>query len=590
MNRSLMQLVLGSVLVLLTGCATYTAEQQAKLLVQVDGMTTGAMQTKAAVVELAGQPALLYVRKDDRIVFQHAGKVQTLDDTAPVKGGNRVQLKVQGNNLYAFWWSHENLKNLYFTTSVDGGQHFSPVSIVNDANGVLGTYSLLRGPSGIVGMTYLDERASRYQIYANRSNDNGLTWHRPDTRLDTPPVDGSSSDVREPQSVEVGTDWVSAWVDVVTVVGRTSFRVITRRSQDAGLHWSAPEILFTSEQHISSLKLQSHGDGVVIAADESERGIFAFVSTDKGMRWRSAGVLAGTPAPPGTDQNNSGIQIAMTADSAHLVWMRGRKDEKTRIMRGRLDVQKSKWEGAAERVDGKAFENTMSLSPVIWASPKDSLVTAWVDYRDIRPNIYWSGSFDAGRTWSAPGALLNPGEVSAGWPQLMSWGEQVAVGYEIYPAGNVMAGQFVLKQIATSKEGNELPVIVAPVALNQAARKSRLEQRVKEFWAHRIAANYQPTYEVFDFAFKAVTPEKTYLGNVGVLKYEGFEVKDIVINGNEASIKGRIKYSLPPTVAFNGKTVQQGSTEDEVAHKWVWVGNDWYMVYAPALGRTHLEY
>ena len=409
MKRYLSLLASLASLAFVGGCAFVSSDPAGKVLLQVDDIATGALQTQPAIVELNGQPALLYASKDDRVVFQQGAKRFTLDDTAPVRGGNRFQLHLQDRSLQALWWSHQDAKNLYFTSSTDSGQTFAPVSIVNDDHGVLPPFNLLRGPQGVLGMTYLDERQPHYQAYFNRSTDHGRTWARPDQRLDLAPAEAQPSNVQDPQSVESGAAWVSAWVDAVKVAGRASYRIVSRRSDDAGLAWSQPQVLYSSEKLISSLTVRAQGSHIVIAADAHEQGIFAFASSDQGRSWLGSGFLAGTgfAAADSEGASNSGIRMALAGERAHLVWMQDRKGEKTRIMRASLDIAQAKWLDVVQRLDLKAHDNTRSMLPSVLATPQGALLAAWVDYRDIRPNIYLSASYDQGHAWSAPQALCH---------------------------------------------------------------------------------------------------------------------------------------------------------------------------------------
>ena len=585
MKRYLFIWALLTSLVSAGGCASIGAESGNKVLAQVDDAATGALQTRPAIVELNGKPAILYAAKDDRVALQIGGQRQLLDETARVRGGNHLQLHRQDQNLQALWWSHDDGKNIYFTSSADEGKSFNAVSMVNDEHGVLPPYSLTQGPQGVVGVTYQDERATGYQAYFNRSTDNGRSWARPDQRLDTPPK-GRTSDVHEAQSVQSGTVWVSAWTDNTPGTGQASYRIVSRRSVDEGQSWSAPEVLYSADHQISSLMIRAQSGNMVIAADELNRGIIALGSQDEGRSWRSAGVLAGTEGA-----SNSGIDMAVTGGRAHLVWMQDRKDEKTRIMRASLDVAQSKWLGAVQRLDLKSHENTRSTSPVILATPQGSVLASWVDFRDIRPNVYLSSSSDQGQAWSAPQALLKPGEVSAGWPQLLPWRDQVAIGYELYPTDRPADGKFVVRLLEDADSAKGLAGLPAPAALSEADRKARLEQRVKTMWDQRVAGNYEPTYDMFDFAYKAATPKKYYVDSVGVITYLSYAVGDIAIAGNEASVKMKLRYEVKPTVLpSTGKKITLPAADVESPTTWVWVANDWYMVYSPSFEPPQLKY
>ena len=191
-------------LIALSGCAGVGNDTEATVLAEVNNIATGSLPTRVAVAEADGKAALLYSTKDERVAFQVGDKRQLIDETARVRGGGGFfQLRPQGGKLHAIWWSHQSGKNIYFTSSADGGQRFTPVSMVNDENGVLPPFTLSTGADGMLGMTYQDERLGGYQAYFNRSTDNGLNWARPDQRLDV--AQGTqTTNVHEPQMVQLG--------------------------------------------------------------------------------------------------------------------------------------------------------------------------------------------------------------------------------------------------------------------------------------------------------------------------------------------------------------------------------------------------
>lgn len=585
MNRYLLLIV---TLISIGGCAVGSHESSNVPLAQITDISTGAAATRPFVAEVNGELALLYATKEDRVAFQLGKKPrQMLDDTARVKvGASYFKLWPYEQNIYATWWSHQSGKNIYLTSSVDGGQRFAPVSMVNDENGVLPPYSLTRAPSGILGMTYHDERLPNYQVFFNRSTDNGRTWPRPDQRLDTPPPERRSSDVHEPQTVQAEQAWVSAWTDNVQSAGKPSYRIVARRTTDAGQNWLPPEVLYTSDHHLSSLVVRATRNSIVIAADELNRGIVALTSLDSGVKWSAVGVLAGT-----SQASNSGIDMTLPGGRAHLVWMAQRSEEKTRIMVATLDVSQGTWLGAAKRIDPKLHENTLSLSPVVVATVQGELAAAWVDYRDIRPNIYLSASYDQGNNWTAPQPLLKPGEVSVGWPQLIPWRDQAAIAYERYPTDRATDGTLQIQSIQVSDAARALSSIPRFSQPSDAERKLKLEQRVNALWTYRLAGNYEPTYDMNDFAYKAATPKKMWLDSMGVITYLSYSVVDIAMTGNEANVNMKVKYELKPMILpSTGKPISVPPIEVETPTRWVWVGSDWYLVYAPSFEQPLLKY
>ncbi len=575
----------------LAGCASVGPEATSSVLMKIEGLATGTLPTMPAVVEIGGQPAALYVTADGRLVFQRGLQKQFLDTDAPVKGGNRFQLNKDGSHIYAQWWSHENEKNLYFTSTLDSGKSFAPVSIVNDNHGILSPHSFLRGEDGTIGMTYHDERLPRFQAYSNRSKDHGLTWSRPDTRLDVPPAGGESSTVQNPVGIELDKTWFVAWVDSVTLLGKTRNRILTTRSIDTGLHWTTPEVIFESELNIASLTVKGAGRTVVIAVAEAEQGIQAFVSQDAGAKWQGSGLLAGTAALAGTDgSSNSGIQMQISQGYAHLTWMTAHRTMKTRIMRGRLNLATASWQGQVARLDVKPYENTQSLLPTLLATPGGTLLAAWVDYRDIRPNIYLSWSSDKGENWSTPSPLEQSGSASFGLPRLVQWGDDVAIAYESYPTDRIREGQFFLRLLPVRGASVVLPRNTEAIAVTAEERKALLIKRVNDLWTSRIADDYKVSYGMFDFAYRAVVTEKNYISSVGVMTYLSYEQPAVVINGNEATVTAKIKYEVQPTTLPNGRVLKLPATDAETVSTWVWVNDNWYLVFRPTPGEPTLKY
>jgi hypothetical protein len=587
MKRLLPFFGLLSSLLFMSGCALVHSGPTSEVLLQLGDISTGSYSTRPVVVEMDDKPVVLHANKEGRVTIQIGEKRQLLDQTARVKeGASFFQLQRNGKELDALWWSHKDGKNVYFTSSVDNGQQFTPVSMVNDDHGVLSPLTLTRGPQGVIGLTYHDERQPNYQAYFNRSTDYGRTWANPDQRLDTPPEAGRSSMVFEPQSVEVGPVWLGAWTDNVQIAGKQTYRIVSRRSLDAGVSWAPPEVLFSSDHHVSSLIVRAQGDSIVVAADELERGVFALVSNDQGMTWSNAG-----PVLESDHASNSGILMTLAGGRAHMVWMQERTSEKLKIMRASLDVTQHQWLGTSQRLNLKAYENTRASNPALLATSQGFLITAWVDYRDIRPNIYLSVSSDDGQTWSAPQPLLKPGEVSAGSPQLIRWRDQAAIAYEVYPTERPSDGQFIVRLLTAGNSLTGLDGLAMPMNISEVDRKSKLEQRVKKLWDARLSLDHDTSYEMFDFAYKASNPKKSYTDYMGIITYLAYNVEEISIAGNEAAVKMKIKYEVKPTIMPTApKPISIPPTESESPSTWVWVGNDWYLVYAPAYESAVLKY
>lgn len=557
------------------------------LLAELDDVTTGSLQTLPAVVIHNEQVAILHATKAGRVALQQGKERKLVDETARVKqGGSYFQLKhLPEDTLQALWWSHSNGKNGYFTTSSDGGRSFSAVAMVNSENQILQPITLAQGKAKEVGVAYHDERAPNYQVYFNRSTDGGRTWAVQDQRLDTPPQNGRSSFVSEPQMVQSDDAWVVAWVDTVAAQDG-AFRIMARRSTDAGLSWSAPRTIFSAPRHISALTVRAQGQHVVVVADALEDGMVALVSNDQGAQWSAPIPLAGTEKA-----TNSGVDAAIHSNQMHIVWMQDVKDTKTRILTATLNLTTSQWVGAAKRLDTKAVENTRSQTPVVTTTRDGVAVAAWVDFRDIRSNIYLSASFDRGNSWSQPQPLRRPGMLAMGWPQLIATTEGVAIAYETYPTDRANEGRFVVQAVPLGDQSKALMALARPEDLTESQRRSRLEQRVKSLWEARIQGDYATAYEYFDFAYKAVTPKKHYVDNSGVITYHTASIDTVAIKGNEAAVNMKVRYEMKPVmIPGTPKPVSVPPIDVETPNTWVWVGDDWYLMFQPSYDPPVLKY
>ncbi len=538
-------------------------------------------------MEVNGKPVILYSNKSGRVVLQNGERQQLLEETARVKqGGSYFQLNRHGQNLQALWWSHQDGKNIYLASSTDSGQNFASVSMINDANGVLPPFSLVHAEEGVLGVIYLDERLPNFQTYFNRSTDYGRTWARPDQRLDTPQPAGRSSNAHEPKLVQAGNVWLSIWTEIVQIDGKNAYQIVSRRSEDTGKSWALPKVLYQASHQISSLIAQVKDGQIVLAADELATGVFVLATLDQGRNWAGPVPLVGTDGV-----TNSGIDMTISDGRVHLVWMRDRADEKTRIMRGSFDLKDNKWLGGAQRMDIKEFDHTRATSPAIMAAPNGQLVAAWTDYRDIRSNIYVSTSQDRGQSWEAARPLLNQGEVAAGWPMLLQWKGDVAIAYETYPTDVATNGRFHVRHLPRSQDGKSVLGLADSTQTSEATRQARLNERVKVLWDYRVASNYEPTYDMFDFAYKAVTPKKYYLDNMGVITYLSYKVDSVAIEGNVATVNMKLKYEVKPTMnPFSGKPITLPAIDVDTPTKWVWVANDWFLVYTPSFEPPVLKY
>lgn len=548
---------------------------------------TGSLQTLPTAIKLAdGTPLVLYKSKAGHVTLWRDGKKQILDTSAPVQGGNYFQLHENDGQVYASWWSHEHNKNLYITHSSDAGRSFGKVAIINDQHGVLPRYSLSFGGKGVVGATYYDERSPRYEVYFNRSTDYGQTWDRPDTRLDSPAPAGEDNYAVEPITVQADGTWVTLWDDAYkSLDNRMIYRLMTRHSTDQGKTWSPAKMLVSSFHQISALSAKAQGKTVLAAFDEYQSGIKAVVSHDAGDTWKKSTAIEGS-----RQKTNSGLVLTIANGLGYVSWIEQEPNKKADIQFGRIDLAKNAWLGSTQRIDTKQFDNTKSITPSIFSFSNGHVLIAWTDYRDIRPNIYLSLSTDQGKTWSAPKPFGKPGVADLGWAKLIPWGDSVAISYESYPKDILKDGLFKVAPTSISAATKKIPNFVTTAEVTAEQKKKMLLARVDELWKYRKEGKYEPTYSFFDYAMRNFMAKKEFVEKSGNLNYYNYELTSTKIEGNVAQVDQKITYDTKPFMMPNGKMEQIKKSTAEVKNTWVWIGDNWYLVYAPSFGKPILQY
>lgn len=560
-------------------------QQSIPPLIELFQASTGLIQYSPASLEIDGQLALLYQSRDERVTFKLGERTLQLDEGLPTRGGNRFQLRRDGQHIYATWWSPKNSKALYIAISQDGGKTFSSPTLINDGQNALPPYGLMLGKQGILGAAYMDERSPRFQVFTNRSTDHGITWPKPDLQLNQPAANTPSM-AMFPQVFSSDQAWAVTWTETVESMGRPLYRIMMRRSTDQGQSWREPIALLSESAFLSAETSAQDGGRFVMAFDAHGKGIQVIVSTDHGQTWNQAQDLSQTSNPA---LNNSGIQLAISKDRVHAVWIEESESIKARIMYASLDLNTGQWLVGPTRLDKKNFDNTMSTLPDIQATPTGEVVAAWMDFRDIRPNIYLSASFDQGAHWTPPQPLGQPGMIAMGYQQIIPWKDGLALSYQSFPQDDEQSGVVTILPLKLIPgKGLDLPDY-STSQIPDSKREEMLKQRVESFWQHRINGQFAESYAFFDPAYKKAFNLDTFMQTQGMLIYHEAKLLETKISGNEAEVKLKIKYESKPLMV-SGKPVSVPATEVEVTNTWVWVGDNWYMVYKPTTGAPLLKY
>ncbi len=583
-------IVLGLFFATLSACSFSPQRTSSAPVLKIDQIYLGSLSSAPAVVSVDDKIAMLYPTPENRVAFRLGDKTQLLDGNLKVKGGQFFQLRRFGQTLYALWWSHQDEKNLYCAVSTDGGLTFAPTQIINTDHGVLPPFTVVSDGGKVAGVAYMDEREPRFEVYFTHTMDQGQSWVKPDVRLDTPPKAPEQSSAMFPQLVQAGKNWIVTWTDTTKVDGSVMGRVLERTSSDAGKSWSPERVLYQSQSLLTGMITQAKSNNVVILFQDTLKGVVAIGSADDGANWKIY-----SSAPESFKTNNSGFRLAMDGEHGYVVWMAQAlttvqgKPNKADIMAATFNMKTGLWVGQPQRIDvGKPVNLTSSLEPDITVTSSGAAVIAWTDFRDIRPNIYLSASFDQGKTWTAPQDIEQPGEFSAMFPKLLPKKDSVLVSYEKFPSDSRKVREAIVSEFPLVKPAG-FGSIPTPNVVSEEKKASMLKSRVDNFWKLRTEGKFAETYEYFDPAFKnAFTPED-FVKHQGNFVYHSATIEKTEIQGNVAEVTDKVNYEVKAT-EIAGQTVKIPPTTVDIKSTWLWIYDNWYELYQPPFGAPLLNY
>lgn len=105
-----------------------------------------------------------------------------------------------------------------------------------------------------------------------------------------------------------------------------------------------------------------------------------------------------------------------------------------------------------------------------------------------------------------------------------------------------------------------------------------LRDKVSEFWTAFLKEDYERIYYLYDPFFQARTNKHAFMGTLGRMKYHKFEIKDIKVEGNVATVKVNVVYSLPKVI-IKTREFSQPETPTEFEEKWLYIYDNWYKEY-----------
>jgi hypothetical protein len=303
-----------------------------------------------------------------------------------------IGFDVQGSNLYVVWREKTERKKLWFRAFRDGGKTLDNPILLDDRNEPLPRIRISSNAEGDIHILYLSEAptaASRYNILFKYSHDFGRTFS-------------------EAQNLTLGY-----YDSIYPTLFAESENVYTfsdsgkngkhfmffRKSTDRGRTWGEPlEIreIGGVTVYIEPIRVGQRLHVFWLDISGSEHIVGEAFSDDDGQTWKSKYL-----------EDTRGMDIGLmrlahdSEGHIYLAFSERNDDlpkEKLKVFVMRSGDNGDTW-GKPLSFRHYPFENTQAVNPHIIAAEKGIVVVVWVDYRNIRSNLYMQFSKDYGETW-----------------------------------------------------------------------------------------------------------------------------------------------------------------------------------------------
>ncbi len=309
-----------------------------------------------------------------------------------------VVLAASGSDVYVAYetFTSPRSRHVYLARSDDGGDTWGSPVPVDSGTGttfVAATPQLAAVP-GYVYVTWRDNRDGALDVYFRRatpSGTNAVTFSGSETRLDvgTPPGDSTSF---EPSIAAEGTNVYVVWIDDRS---GASFDIWANRSHDNGATWLTSDSMLLDDDSFAHDSIEPHvvaplPDTALIAWVDYRYGfpdILVTRTTDAGGTF-SAPVRLDTGTAAGA---SSSQDLAFGANGNLIVaaWADNRDGFNDIYANFSLDGG-AQWQPSDYRLDSTALPGSSeSLRPVVYVAPSAAHVL-WADYRNgANADIYY---------------------------------------------------------------------------------------------------------------------------------------------------------------------------------------------------------
>ena len=297
-----------------------------------------------------------------------------------------------GDKVYVAWPDQRNGKeDIYLNYSHDGGVNWQADDIRIDTGDTEGSFESIQpqiacGPLQVY-VTWEDKRNGNNDIYFNGSSDSGLTWFPSSERIDLGDPAGASISQKPDICCNVSHVYIS-WIDN----RNGSYDVYFNRSLDEGLNWMASDIRLDTQDsagaNTSSMPqiVRSDGPVCVVWQDQcnGDYDIYFNRSFDFGVTWLPEAMRIDSGDAPGSHMSLN-PRISEDRGQLFIVW-RDDRNGTGDIFLNYSNASGYSWLPSAVRIDrGSAHSAYAQVSCMF-----GKVYVTWHDIRNGEQDIYFT--------------------------------------------------------------------------------------------------------------------------------------------------------------------------------------------------------
>ncbi len=351
------------------------------------------------------------------------------------------QVSCAGTTVCVAWDDDRNgAYDIYLNRSTDGGATWLGVDIRLDTDAGPGDSFLSHFVSNGANVyaVWIDNRSGRQDVFLNRSADQGATWLPADMRLDTD-VAGAADSIYPLLSCS-GANVVVAWVD--TRGG--DWDVYVNRSTNDGATWLGTDVRVDHGGTAYAIPVDICASGANVYAvwvdyrnspvTFNETAVFSQRSTDGGGTWAPQDVPVSHALPAGVNGASAQPVLCVSGQSIFVAWIDFRLGHPV-VYFNRSPDMGATWQPSDLQLSANG---TSGVSNVKICCSGSKVYVVWDDARDGLQDIYFTRSVDGGASFSADLRLDTdtPGAASSDSPSISCAGDQVVVAWGDNRSGN----------------------------------------------------------------------------------------------------------------------------------------------------------